>query len=138
MSVLEKIMFHRKVKLFATLFITLWIFISIALGYTVVAEENSQQTQTVSVQSEDEKYDQTLTDDSMMSMNTAEKVLIVLLGLIILVMLSGSIITIITMLHKQIKINELSQETIDNNTNDMRVIFLSIEFIIYQCKNNFF
>lgn len=120
MSVLEKIMFHRKVKLFATLFITLWIFISIALGYTVVAEENSQQTQTVSVQSEDEKYDQTLTDDSMMSMNTAEKVLIVLLGLIILVMLSGSIITIITMLHKQIKINELSQETIEDVVSNNR------------------
>lgn len=113
-------MFHRKVKLFATLFITLWIFISIALGYTVVAEENSQQTQTVSVQSEDEKYDQTLTDDSMMSMNTAEKVLIVLLGLIILVMLSGSIITIITMLHKQIKINELSQETIEDVVSNNR------------------
>ena len=115
MSVLEKIMLHRKVKQFAALLVTLLIFSSIVcIGYTVAAEESSQQTQAVSVQSENELSEQTLTDDSMMQMNAAEKILIVLLVLIILAMLAGSVSTIILMLHKQRKRNALLQNEIED------------------------
>ena len=108
-------MLHRKVKQFAALLVTLLIFSSIVcIGYTVAAEESFQQTQVVSEQGENELSEQTLTDDSMMQISAAEKILIVLLVLIIIAMLAGSVSTIILMLHKQRKRNALLQNEIED------------------------